>query len=134
MAGNVFEPFSLEGIQEGEFLEEINEELLQIQQRLEAFRNKYGAESRKASAKLTIEIDLVITEPNDGAYGLKSGMKTKLPNRLSSMSMGLAGESQDGRPAILVRGSGSDRDDPRQRKMFDRRGVMQDEDEIDGDE
>jgi hypothetical protein len=118
----VFSPLSIEKIDEGEFLDDVNAELLRVQDHMERHRQLYGSDSEKAKATLTISVDLVIVEPDDGAYMIKAKVAHKLPGRPATTSMALSGETQEGRPAVLVRSSGSDADDPRQGKMFTRAG------------
>ncbi len=118
--GTTFAPLSLELINEGQFMERVNDSLLEMQQQLERFRIEHKESSQKARAKLSIEVELVVVDHQDGGYGIKATYKSVLPRHPASTSLAMAGETQDGRPALMVRQSGSDRDSPRQGKIFDK--------------
>lgn len=118
--GTTFAPLSLELINEGLFMERVNASLLDMQQGLERFRVEHKEGAQKARAKLSIEVELVVVDHQDGGYGIKATYKSVLPRHPASTSMAMAGETQDGRPALMVRQSGSDRDSPRQNKLFDK--------------
>ena len=117
-------PFSIEKLDEGEFLDDVNTAVLDMQKQLEVFRKTYGDAAHKGKATLTIKLDLEIADATDGAYSIGADFTTKMPKRPKSHSIGLSGETQDGQPAVLVRQSGSDRDDPRQGKFATRDGNM----------
>ena len=126
-----FIPLDLEGINEGLFLSRINESLRDLQEGLEHFRKTHEASAEGAKATLDIKVELVVLDPSDGGYGIKATYKTGLPRHPAMTSLAMAGESQDGRPALIVRNTGSDRDDPRQKKMFGR-SVKDDENDDEG--
>lgn len=124
MATTQMVPFSIENLDEGEFVEDVNEAVLDMQSQLEKFRKTYGESAVKGKAELTIKLGLSIADAQDGAYAISASFTTKMPKRPASHSIGLSGETQDGKPAVLVRSTGSDRDDPRQKKFSTRDGPI----------
>lgn len=121
MATN-FVPLSSRLIDEGEFIEDLDEELGNLQQTLAKYRRKYGDKALKAKAKLVVEIELQISSVEDQYYSVKTSMKTTEPRKPSSVSLAMEGETQDHKLALFVRASGSDDTDPRQTKFTTRDG------------
>jgi hypothetical protein len=115
-----FVPLELGLISEGVFLDRVNHALAELQAGMESFRTEHKDSSQGAKAKLTVEVELVVVDSKDGGYGIKASYKTSLPKHPAETSLAVAGESQDGRPSLLVRQTGSDRDSPRQGKLFGR--------------
>lgn len=117
-----FEPLSIDNIEEGDFVNEINRTLLDVQHKLAAYREKYGDKSKKATAELVVKIKLRIEEPDQDLFSIHTSLAPKVPLRPSRVTVATEAFDQNGRPALFVRKSGSDEDDPRQGKMFDGKG------------
>jgi hypothetical protein len=118
----IFEPLSIDNIEEGDFVNEINRTLLDVQHKLAAYREKYGDKSKKATAELVVKIKLRIEEPDQDLFSIHTSLAPKVPLRPSRVTVATQAFDQDGRQALFVRKSGSDADDPRQGKMFDGKG------------
>lgn len=122
MAKTLFVPLTVEGINEGVYLERVNQALAELQEGMEAFRREHEDAAKNAKAKLTMEVELVCLESADGGYGIKATYKSSLPRHPAQTSLAMAGQTQDGRRALLVRLDGSDDSHPRQSKMFSKAG------------
>jgi hypothetical protein len=109
-----FKPLSLEGIDEGRFLAQVEGDLRKAQASLVEFVKKHGPESKGAKAKLTVEITLGCVNPTDMLFGIKASTKTAVPNRPPSVSLALSDEDDDGTPALFARSSGTSRAIPQQ--------------------
>lgn len=110
-------------IDEGLFIEDMNQELASLQSGLVQFLKQYGEKAEKAVAKLTIEIALKVENVNDeGAYSIKTTMKATLPKRPASVSIAMGGVDDHDRMALFVRKTGSDSDTPKQAKLATRDG------------
>lgn len=122
--GSKFVPLTLELVDEGELVRDINAELADVQKRLIAFVKSHGDKALKSSAKLKIEIAIVCTNPNprDQAFAIKSQLSTMFPKRPASVSLAMAGDTQDDEPCLFVRQSGSDNTPPAQGKLATRDG------------
>lgn len=115
-------PLTADLIDEGQFLQDINEDLRELQEKMAMFRRTYGSASAGAKGKLVIELEFKIENVDDDAYSLKSLIKTTHPKRPANVSLALGGEGDDGKLALFVRQSGSDSDSPEQMKLATRDG------------
>lgn len=122
MSGTVFVPLRAELIDEGEFLGNLDAELLQLQHQLALFRRQFCEKAKGSVAKLQIEVQLKIEDVDDEGYSIKTVMKTTLPKRPASVSLAMGGQTDDGKMALFVRKAGSDRNYPTQLKLATRDG------------
>lgn len=117
-----FVPLSLDLIQEGQFVLDINTDLQELQRKLIQYVNKHGDAATKAKGKLTIEILIGCANPEQEAYGIVTTITQSLPKRPPKASLAMSGEDQDGNLVLLVRNSGSDESNPEQGKLFKTHG------------
>lgn len=124
MAATVFVPLTGRLIDEGTFLDDLDQELRELQRALVNYRHTYGEKSKGAVAKLKIEIAIGIANPDDDAYIVKAGMKAEHPKRPATVSLAMGGVDDDGKLALFVRKSGSDDAHPRQLKLATKDGKV----------
>lgn len=121
-----FVPLNAGLIDEGQFLQDLNLELKELQESICKFRRQYGEKAKGAKAKLTVEIGIEIEDVDDDAYSVKTTMKATHPKRPASLSIAMGGSDDDGKMALFVRRSGSDDEHPRQMKLATRDGRIVD--------
>lgn len=127
MAATKFVPLDPTLIDEGMFLEDLAAELTALQEALALFRKQYGDKAEKAVAKLTVEIALKVENCEDeGAYSVKTTMKTTQPKRPASVSIAIGGVDDSGKQTLFVRRAGSDGNHPKQMKLATRNGRVVD--------
>ena len=107
-------PLEIDLIDEGQFVENINKALCELQEKLIAHVKKYDLRAAKAKASVKAEIVLVCLDPEQDAYGCVASIKTTLPSAPASATMLMAGETQTGEDCLMCRKSGSAKDTPRQ--------------------
>jgi len=112
-----FSPLNLDLIEEGRFRLSVEEDLRRASAAILRHAERYGQAAEKAKARVKVTIDLVCADADDGAYVIKASSRIEVPARPAMLSQAVAGEDDNGRSAVLVRRSGSGRDDPRQ-KVF----------------
>jgi hypothetical protein len=127
MGASVFVPLSAALIDEGEFLENLDIELADLQQVLAKYVAQHGEKALKAVAKLQIEIQLKVENVESDAYSVKTSIKSVQPKRPASVSMAIGGRDDDGKLALFVREMGSDESTPAQGKLFQTKGQIDDE-------
>lgn len=121
-----FVPLTLNLIEEGQFLEDLEEQLAEGQRKLIQFVEREGAKAKKSKAVLKIEIALSADDPENSAYTIKTAIKSTWPGRLNQVSLAVQEFTDDSQPALFVRSSGSDEDSPRQGKLFTRHDLADD--------
>lgn len=120
-----FLPLSLALINEGQFLEDIDDDLRELQRKLANFQRTYGIESLKAVAKLKIEISLKVeNDESDGAFSITTSVATIEPKRPKTLSLAIGGVDEDNNMALFVRASGSDENHPKQLKLATKNGQV----------
>lgn len=125
--GKTLTPLSMDLIEEGEFMDNANEELREVQSKIIEHVAAYGSEATKKS-KAELQITIVIAPAGDGAaYSVKTSFKKKLPGRPSHVTLGIADREQTGELALFVRKSGSDDVSPKQGKLATNAGEVIDE-------
>lgn len=122
MGASVFVPLSSQLIDEGEFLQNLDIELADLQQVLAKYVEQHGEKALKAVAKLQIEITLKVENVESDAYSVKTSIKSVQPKRPASVSMAIGGRDDDGKLALFVREMGSDESPPAQGKLFQTKG------------
>jgi hypothetical protein len=128
MAATQFVPLELSLINEGVFVEDINDELKDLQTKLALFHRTYGEAAEKATAKLTVEIMLRVENAEaEGAFSIKTGIKSVLPKRPATVSIAIGGVNDDHKLALFVRSSGSDETHPKQLKLATQDGRIIDQ-------
>jgi hypothetical protein len=128
MGATQFVPLELNLISEGVFVEDINDELQDLQTKLALFHRTYGEAATKATAKLMIEVVLRVENADaEGAFSIKTGIKSVLPKRPSTVSIAIGGVNEDHKLALFVRSSGSDESHPKQLKLSTQDGRIIDQ-------
>lgn len=108
-------PLQLELIEQGRFLEALNEQILQIQRELVLYVEKWGPEKCKGvKGSLKIEIAMKFEGREESDWSIKGDIKKQIPLRPLSVSVALADHEQDGEPALFVQASGSSKSSPLQ--------------------
>lgn len=121
MGATKFVPLTTKLIDEGDFLQELDAELAELQASHLKFAKKYGEAALKSVSKLVIELAIkceTVTDPDNNAFSVKTTMKATTPKRPASLSMAMSGETATGEPCLFVRASGGDSSHPKQGKMF----------------
>ena len=116
-------PLTLNLIDEGLFVGDINKALASLQGHLVAHQEEHGEASKGAKVKLTAEITMGIEHPKDGITFIKSQIKKTLPAAPPSVSRAMVGETQTEEPCLLVRQTGSGKDVPNQGVLATAAGV-----------
>ena len=122
MGATTFVPLKAELIDEGEFLQNVDAELEELQKKLIEFVTLHEHKALKAEASLTITIKLKAANIDDEIYTIATQMKSSVPKRPMSMSVAMGGEDQAGKLTLLVRQEGSDETRPEQGKLFPTKG------------
>lgn len=113
---------SLDQIDEGIFKEMVNKHLVAVQKELADYRRQHGPAAKGAKAKLLVEVGFTLRDPQTEAVECVSKCKYVLPAEPASVSLMMAGENQTDQPCLLVRASGSGRDEVRQSLLATRDG------------
>ncbi|MCC7334413.1 MAG: hypothetical protein IT422_04935 [Pirellulaceae bacterium] len=122
MAATQFVPLTGQLVDEGVFLQDLNMELADLQDRIVKYVEQFGDNALKAVAKLDIQVALKVENTDDKAFSVKTTIKTTMPKRPASVSMAMGGVDDGGKMALFVRSSGSDEVHPRQMKLATRDG------------
>lgn len=109
-----FEPLRIDGIDEGRFEKNVNEDMRKLQSALVKYVKEHKEKAEKAKAELTIKITLSCDSPEDMLFGVKAVTKISMPSRPASVTVAMAEDDEDDQPALFVRGSGSSRSHPNQ--------------------
>ena len=125
--GRKFVPLSIKNIDEGTFVETIDEALLEIQKKLIGHTRKYGQELAKgAKASLNVKLTLKFEGRDRSDFSVRGEIKETLPGKPANITVAIADEEQDGTPLLFVAPTGSRRDDPRQGILITKEGDVVD--------
>lgn len=122
MSATTFVPLRSRLIDEGEFMTDLDLELIDLQTAVLAFCKQHGEKAKDAKGKLVVEIEVKCENTDDNVFSIKTSMKATHPKRPASVSMAMGGTDDDGKLALFVRKSGSDDDHPRQLKLSTKNG------------
>ena len=114
---NNLKKVGIDTIDEGRFVQEINAALENLQEQIIRFSDLHGDKAKGAKAKLTVEIVLGCMSPEDGAFAFGTQIKAALPVPPAKITMAMAGETDDHKPRLFARRSGTGRDMPTQRVL-----------------
>jgi len=117
-----FVPLTLEGIDEGELLTDLDTEFTQLQSRFIAFCRQYREKSEKATAELCIKLTLKCEDFENNLCSVKAAFTVKPPCRPASVSSAIMDSDDEGDDTLFVQTSGSSFGNPRQRKLATRDG------------
>lgn len=124
-----FVPLTAGLIDEGQFIQDLDDELRDVQEAISKYRRVHSTKSKSAKAKLTIEIELGVEgDGEEDVFSVKTSMKTTLPKKPASVSIAMGGQDDDGRMALFVRRAGSDDHHPKQLKLATQDGKIIDQD------
>lgn len=128
-----FKQLSLDMIEEGTLLEDLETAFSNIQIKLCEYRNKYGACANKSKAAVTLKINLECKQPqndlDDALYMVTTEISSKVPTRPSKATVALQASDDDGQERLFARATGSSDDDPRQGILFKKDGTPVTEDD-----
>jgi hypothetical protein len=120
-------PLQLELIEQGRFLEALNEQILQIQRELVQYVKKWSPEKCKGvKGNLKIDICMKFEGREESDWSIRGDIKKQVPVRPPSVSVALADNEQDGEPALFVLASGSSKSSPLQGVICTEDGRMVD--------
>lgn len=122
MAATVMKPLTIDMIDEGMFVENLNEELKELQRGLLLYARQHGDDADKAVAKLGVQIALKVESASDGVCSIICQIVPVLPKRPPSVSMAMSGTDDEGNLCLFARASGTDDSDPRQLKLATKDG------------
>jgi len=108
-----FKDLTLGLIEQGDLLVDADEKLSDLQQRLICHVERYGDKADGAAVELGIKIKIKYKAQHD-AYVVVSSVSGKTPSRPDRSTVAMPGETDEGRPTLMVSPSGSRRDHPRQ--------------------
>jgi hypothetical protein len=117
-----FVPLTLQGLDEGEFLDDADAEFAALQKRLVAFVRQYGDKADKAVAELNIKLTIKCEDPQNNLCSVKSAFALKIPCRPASVSAAIMDSDPEGDEGLFVQRSGSSAGNPRQQKLATRDG------------
>ena len=112
-----FVKLTLEGIDEGELLNDLDAEFSQLQSRFIAFCRQYREKADKATAELGIKLTLKCEDFENNLCSVKAAFTVKPPCRPATASSAIMDSDEDGDDVLFVQSSGSSRGNPRQRKL-----------------
>jgi hypothetical protein len=112
-----FKPLTLEGVEEGTFIDDADQEFAELQKKLIAFVRKHKDKAEKAAAELCMKLTIKCENPDDHLFSVKSAFSMKLPCRPAAVSAAIADADDEGDDVLFVQSSGSSRGNPRQRKL-----------------
>ncbi len=125
--GKKMAPLEISLIDEGEFLKELNEELMCSIKELLGYKRKHGkALTIGAKAILSAKITLKLEETDDGMVSIRTDISRKLPARPARVTTAMEDLEQDNTPTLFVRKTGSGSDDPRQALLTTKDGQVVD--------
>lgn len=109
-----FTPLELNLIDEGRFMAQANNDLLDMERRLVRFMDTYGEKAKGAKAKMTIEISLAVEDPGDELVSVKAQIKKSIPASPASATLAMVAEDDKQQRCLFVRRSGSSATKPAQ--------------------
>lgn len=117
--GKTYAPLTVELIEEGNFVEHVNEELTKVSNALLSHVAKFGVAGTKgAKAKLVVTITLEHEGTSDGDYEIETKFKAETPARPKQTTRAVhEADEKTGEELLMVRASGSDESSPRQLKL-----------------
>lgn len=113
--GTKFVPVKLDGINEGQFLTDVDECIHEAIRGLIELKRKYGADRmKKVKAVVNAKISIAFEGRDETDYSIRGDVKTTLPSRPACVSVAIEGDEQDETPTLFQRKSGTTKADPRQ--------------------
>ncbi len=110
-------PLEMHLIDEGRFLSDLNESLLNAQQQLCKHVEMHGHKANKAKVVVKAEVTLVCMDHEQDAYACIAQLKTTLPAAPATASLLMGGSTQTGESCLMCKVSGSDEQHPAQKKL-----------------
>jgi len=112
-----YEPVTLNQVEEGKFLEDLEHEFAALQNKLCLFANQYGERADKSVAELVIKLKLGCVSAKDGMYVIKSEIVQKTPPRPAHVSMAIQAEDDEGNLRLFAQPQGTADEDPHQTRL-----------------
>ena len=113
------QPLEISLLNEGNFVEEIDEEFRDLQAKALAYAKLHKDDAKGSKSKLTVEIELRCEEPKTEFFSIKTQLKKTLPAPPARVTSGIGDHTQTGELALFVRESGSSYDTPEQHLITD---------------
>ena len=114
-----FTPFTLDKLDKGKLLDEINHDMAKLQTEIAAYAERYGAEAEKAKAVLTLKIAVICVSPASRQYAVKVESVTTMPKRPSDIAVAFLDEDEDaGTTEMVVRTFDNHKEPPGPRLPF----------------
>jgi hypothetical protein len=123
--GSKFVPVDLQLIEGGEFLGDAERSFAEVQDAVIKHARKYSSNAViKGSLTLTVEV-----LEKDGAYAVTTAITKKLPGRPKKHTSAMADELQAGGFGLFAQSTGTNTDNPRQRRFQEEFEDEEDEEE-----
>jgi len=120
---------TIELIEEGRLLQDVDEALGEIQCGLIEYRKRWGdAAAEKAKGTVTLKLTVCCDDPKNDLYSVKGEVQVSVPKRPARTTVALEDKEQDGTPALFARASGTTEDAPGQKVLCTRDGRTVDPD------
>jgi len=116
MARIIYVPLELGLIKNGEFLHQINEELLKLQSDLVRYVEKFGDKVDKAKSKMSISLNFAIDPEDPTTCHIDGQITVTRPARPKMITSATPNIGQDDQPYLFVKGLNQS-DEPGQRKF-----------------
>lgn len=114
-----FEPMTLQHIEEGEFLVDLEVALKRVQEELIAYRAAWGSDAEKERGQIDARITLECVNADDGLFAVVTKINSKTPSRPPRVTTAFVGDRSR---RLMVRASGSSSEPPEQAVLCTRDG------------
>lgn len=119
-----FRPVTLEMVEEGRLLHDLEEQFRDLQAQLVGYVRQHGEISKGAKAKLALAVTLRVDHvpgdqcQDDATYSITSDIRATLPVRPKRASIAMSAEDDYGQQRLFCRASGTTGGEhPRQRRL-----------------
>lgn len=110
-----FKPMTLDKIDEGRFLKDVEDEMATAIERLIKFTKKFGPDlTKKAKAVLNARITIVFEGRDENDFSIKAQVSHTVPSKPPSVSIAMAAPDDAEKDVLFVRASGSTEEHPTQ--------------------
>lgn len=118
-------PLTIELIDEGRFLADMNADFLRLQEKMIDFCHEHKEEATGAKGEMLVKLTLKAEKPQFEIFSIKGATRTALPGR-PAVTSSAQGDTEDstGMPLLAVRPLGSSKEPPAQGKLYTDDGRM----------
>jgi hypothetical protein len=114
MAATRFAALELGLLDEGRFVEEADGLLRDLQEEMVRYLRLHKEAAKGAKGKLLVQVTIRCDDPKDEVFSIATVAKIAPPAAPPATTIAIAGETQDDRPCLFSRRSGTTDDSPRQ--------------------